>query len=74
MLNHIAEKLIEDPKLSFVRNKQIERLARGLLYDNYYGNYDEHGDVWDDVSQPTRIDCRKRATAILDYMDTLEVE
>ena len=49
-----------------------EKLAKAILFDNYYGNYDEHGDVWDDVSEQTREDCRKRAKAMIEYMAKLE--
>jgi len=58
------------PGQRVTRSQQIERLAMGLMYDNYYGA----DDVWDSIGDMVRNDCRKRATVMLDYMDTLEVE
>lgn len=51
---------------------EVEKLARALLFDNYFGNYDDYGDVWDDMSDAVRNDCRKRAVAMIKYMESLD--
>jgi hypothetical protein len=43
---------------------EVERLAKALLFDNYFGA----DDVWDSIGDSVREDCRKRAKVMIEFM------
>jgi AmiR/NasT family two-component response regulator len=52
------------------KKRKVLNLAKAILMDNYFFN-EEVGDVWDESRQATRDACLKRATKMIEYMETL---